>query len=89
MRTVYKFNIPRTGKEPVMMPVGAGILKVGIQNGSVYCWADVGTDLELEPRLFRIYGTGFEIPKNARHIGTLFEELFVWHVYEEFYVDKT
>lgn len=39
---------------------------------------------ELETRYFAIYGTGWEMDlDNSKYIGTVLDNIFVWHIYEE------
>jgi len=77
MKTVYKFP-----SGDIQIPKGAKVLTAGIQLGKVVLWAEVDTEQVLEHRTFHVYGTGHLIPDNACYITTLFENRFVWHVYE-------
>jgi hypothetical protein len=78
MKTIYKYNL----SQPVHMPLGSTIVKVGIQNGQCCIWALVDTDAPVEERRFVVVGTGSEIDDNMVYVGTMFEEPFVWHVME-------
>jgi len=77
MITIYKYPI---GK--VSMPKGAKVLTVDVKVGEFYLWAEVDTDAPLEEREFHVYGTGYPLPDNRCYIATVFENVFVWHVYE-------
>lgn len=90
MRRVYKF--PLVTKDAayemgVTIPVGLSRgfkpLRVEMQDGDFYLWAEVDPDA---PRIVvEVYliPTGFEIPKGADYLNTVFEDdrPFVWHFY--------
>ena len=78
MKTIYKYNL----SQPVHMPWGSTVVKVGIQNGQCCIWALVDTNAPVEERRFVVVGTGSEIDDNMVYVGTMFEEPFVWHVVE-------
>jgi hypothetical protein len=69
------------------MPVGARIVRVGIQHGEYKLWAQVDADTyKLETRVFVIVATGYPVPDHAVYVGTIFDDeqaTHVWHVYEE------
>ena len=78
MKTIYKYPVGE-----IQIPLGAKILTAGAQNGDFYLWAEVDTDQVLEHRTFERFGTGWEMPnKNICYIATVFEDPFVWHIYE-------
>ena len=77
MKTIYKYD---TGH--IQLPKGAKILKAGMQGGEVKIWAEVDSSQPTEERRVFVYGTGHLIPENACYIDTVFDTLFVWHVYE-------
>jgi hypothetical protein len=77
MKTVYKYPVGE-----VQIPRGAKVLTANMQGDKVVLWAEVDTDEVLEHRTFHVYGTGHVIPDNACYIATVFEGVFVWHVYE-------
>jgi hypothetical protein len=68
----------------IMMPKGAKILTVQMQNDTPYMWAIVDVDAELEERVFEIHGTGHNIRNIDEHeyIGTYIDNPFVWHLFE-------
>jgi hypothetical protein len=78
MKTIYKYTLD----EPVRMPKGATVVQVGIQDGLYCIWAVVDTDVPVEERRFVVVGTGRELNDNMVHVGTVFENPFVWHIME-------
>ncbi len=83
MRTVWKFPIEITDVQEIEIPKGAKIIFVGAQRGFYPCiWAEVDSDNKKEKIPIYVVGTGNPIPKKAvTHIGSFFQESFVWHIY--------
>lgn len=89
MRVVYKYDLlgPNVGGTQIIpMPVGAEILKVGVQGHGPVIWALIDVGHMDEPRTFTVVGTGHQsdLLEGATYIGT-FEELggaLVWHLFE-------
>lgn len=94
--TIWKFPL-FTGREPVVdvqMPVGAEIVRFGIQyvagdctkpeqrQGHPTVWALVDDQAALETRRFGVVGTGHPLPDGAIYIDSYDAEPFVWHVVE-------
>lgn len=94
MKTVHKFPLAFDGNfsAALAMPVGArtvlfdvqfsGAMGEGPRMGIPTLWALVDTEAELEPRQFRVFGTGHAVPPGAQHVGSYQAEPFVWHVFE-------
>ena len=85
MRTIYKYPLEGTDEQIVLMPRGAEILCVQVQNGIPCLWADISTEnaQEREKRYIRIIGTGHELPKAVmKYIGTFQMGALVFHVFE-------
>lgn len=56
---------------------------VGLQGDAPMVWVETETD-DLTPVQwwFGCYGTGWDIPQEAKHMGTLVDPAgFVWHYY--------
>lgn len=90
MKRVYKYPLDIQDEVIVMMPKGARVLSVQVQNGRPCLWAAVDpTEMELEKRLFRIAETGHPIHDNVvdGFIGTiqLYDGRLVFHVFEAKY----
>lgn len=93
MRQIWKFPLnvmPDDGTTEIAMPEGAQIIHfepllsgdLSAPNYHPTVWAIVDSDSPLETRRFRIFGTGHPLPRAARHVGTYFESVFVWHIFE-------
>jgi len=84
MRVIWKFPIRmQSDAFIVSLPENASILHVEEQGGVGTFWALVDPDANREKAVFRIYGTGQEIPDDCRYIGT-FTQLraaLVWHLF--------
>lgn len=87
MKMVYTYPLDIQDEVIVMMPKGARVLSVQVQNGRPCLWAAVDpTEMELEKRMFRIAGTGHPICDDVvdGFIGTiqLYNGKLVFHVFE-------
>lgn len=87
MRSIWKFPLGVALDDKaaeVTMPEGAQIAHFGVVPGvgEPTVWALVDSDNPPEVRRFQIFGTGHPLPRGARHVGTYFDEPFVWHVFE-------
>lgn len=47
----------------------------------VCLWAESGVQAP-KARTFEVFGTGHDVPGTAKHIATVHDGIFVWHVYE-------
>lgn len=86
MKKIWKYHIPDHSFLELNLGVGARPVKVGMQYNKVVIWIEF-EDLvvtESEYRVFKAFPTGGEIPSNAKHIDTIFDSGYVWHVYEIF-----
>lgn len=80
----YKLEVDTTG---IAMPIGADILALQVQYGEPCIWALVDPNAPTEQRIFKVFGTGHEVPvdsESLNYIGTfqLLEGQFVGHVFE-------
>ena len=55
---------------------------VGIQNGVFCVWALGDTEDPMVERSFTVVGTGWELDEFHIHLGTVFQDAFVWHIME-------
>ena len=88
MKTIYKYTLTGLDKGRLELPVGAEILTVQEQRGMVCLWAIVEPKAKKETRVFKIFGTGHDIPDNpGKYINTFMTDggAFVWHVFEDFF----
>lgn len=87
MYSVWKFNINRDNK--LALPVGAKVLSAGVQDSNFFIWAQIDTtEKEIEYRIFKIYGTGWDIENidTLKFINTVYLNRMVFHVFED--IDK-
>jgi len=83
MKTIYKYPIHEFGTQTIVMPVGAQILDVQMQNGNPQIWAMVEEPKEVENREFTLVGTGSPImEEDLTYIATFQVGVFVWHLFE-------
>lgn len=81
MKTIWKYPIAET----IEMPIGSRIIKVDYDPmGELCLWAIVDPKKdEIIERQFKIMGTGFPYnEKEWMYIDTVFENPFVWHIFE-------
>ena len=86
MRKVYKYQLDVVREQSLVMPYGAKIIALHMQNDVPTLWAvvDVDTDMR-QAREFAIVGTGHApVEDNYKFIGTVceFNRPLVWHVFE-------
>lgn len=84
MRTVYKYPFVVADEFELLLPQGAEILHVAVQNHKPQLWALVDTDRPGETRRFAVRGTGHPVEDDLRHLGSflLYDDTFVGHLFE-------
>lgn len=87
MKRILKYTLHDHGATIIPLPVGAVVLHVADQQGSVQMWVQCETDnaSQLEGRKFITLYTGFdEVPGRAVFIGTALSSggSIVTHVFE-------
>jgi len=66
-----------------IFPVGTNITTLQIQGNHAVIWYDFDmNEKTMQRRDFAWFWTGWELPDNARHIGTLQDDEDIWHLYE-------
>lgn len=85
MHKIYKYPIKLQSENHIELPVGAEILHIGVQDGTIYIWTLFNTEIqETEIRKIHAIGTGFPFNKgNKKHLTTVLMSRFVWHIFEE------
>ena len=88
MYSIWKYHMPLEDDFIIEMPKDSVILDIQSQDEKPTMWVLVETDVELEKRYFRMFGTGHKLNtvSGLVHKGTfqMFKGDFVWHVFEEF-----
>lgn len=90
MTTIYKYKLSVTEEQTLLIPKGARILCVKLQNGEPHIWAIVNTGEELESRTFEIVGTGNTMKERSMFSRVYIDTFqspnllnwFVGHVFE-------
>ena len=85
MRQVWKF--PINDADFIEVPEGGRVVHVALQEHSkqICVWIEVDpSTTEIRQRRFRVYGTGWDVPDDAHHVGSILVSggALVWHVYE-------
>lgn len=88
MKTIWKFKL--SGETcNTLMPIGAKILTVAMQDGSPHVWALVDPENSSSTRKIIVVGTGHSIKDYGSrvtlpgYVGTYFDRGLVFHVFEE------
>ena len=82
--TIYKYTID-SSTEYISMPKNAKILDIQYQKSILTLWALVNPDNKQELRVFKIYGTGWDITnlESLNYLKTVQDmNNLVWHVFE-------
>lgn len=85
MQKIYKYPLPICDLHTIALPVGAKILSVGVQAETPCIWALVDVSAKVEPRHFRLYGTGHPFGEQKQtFIGTVLMAggALVFHLFE-------
>lgn len=86
-KSIWKFVIGEIDMcKSILAPENAEELSVQWQSDiGIVVWAMCDTEARKEPRVYRVVGTGWEIPSDARrYIGTVQAPGgLVWHVFRE------
>lgn len=62
MKVIYKYRLPFQEVSQVTLPQDATIIRIAGENGAIWIWAIVDTDLPLEDRTFHLFKTGGQMP---------------------------
>ena len=80
-KTVWKFPLA-PGRGTIQLPLFSTILHVDLDPDNAIClWAEVFPDNAKRTRTFDVLGTGHAVPSNAKHVGSVRDAPFMWHVY--------
>jgi hypothetical protein len=82
MKTIYKYPLMLAGVQHVVMPHGASLMSVQVQNNSICLWAYIETDNHPKTRRVLIVGTGHEVPPHLKFVGTVQHGAYVWHIFD-------
>ena len=84
MKTIWKYALDLRDEQSPLIPRGAELLSVHMQDGTPTVWALVDPKAERVPREIAIRGTGNPalLPDAARFLGTVLDRAYVWHVFD-------
>lgn len=85
METIFKYPLSTNSETELELPKLAEILRIDVQNNSIFLWAKVDPDAEKELRVFEVFGTGHTMPDFERKfINTFFVQggTYVFHAFE-------
>lgn len=84
MKTIHKFELPRTDAFSLSLPRDARFLDIQIQHAEPKMWFLLDPDADDVTRRFVIVTTGSEIPEVERltYLGTFQVVLYVFHLFE-------
>lgn len=81
-KIIYKYTLNHSGATELMLPYGAEVLAVLVQDHELRLWALVTPENDPVKVRFKVFGTGWEIPPEPMvHVGTAQTGPFVWHVF--------
>lgn len=81
-RAIWKFPVPVIpGKFSLNLPFGK-VLLVQEQNNTLMLWTEVQPGWPDDIRWFEWFGTGHKIPDGVKHVASVQQPPFVWHLYE-------
>jgi hypothetical protein len=88
MKRIFKYEFAIDDDVIVHLPVNAEILTIGSQGDIPCIWAIINTKQELEPRHFKIFGTGHPMPDTITRTHEFRATLqlsggLVFHVFEQ------
>lgn len=83
MKRVLKWRVP---VDDASHEIGGGrVVHVDIQDGyieTVYVWTEEDDKHPFPAKFARVFGTGQDLGRAHRHLGSVSAGPFVWHVYE-------
>lgn len=81
MTQIWKFDL-RHGEQRISAPGLGKALFFAIQGTKVRVWCKVRPGEPDRERIFYVVGTGSPIPPNGRHVGSLQDGSYVWHLFQ-------
>ena len=81
-KVIWKFPFGLTSDIAIEMPVGAEVVAVGQQGVRGCLWAICDPSAGIWMREFTMVGTGMAYDDDLVHVGTWFDDSYVWHLLE-------
>ena len=84
MRTIWKYPLDMRGWNRVPIGPDAKVVLAAIDpaSGAPAIWVDLDPDTDRGERQFAVIGTGHDIEPGAKHVGSMIDRSFVWHIFE-------
>lgn len=86
MLTIHKYRIDNGVDYYLTLRKDAKFVMAGVDGIDAYClWFLINIENETETRVFRIFLTGAEIPKDYQYLQSFsqYEAQYIWHVFEK------
>lgn len=85
-QTIWKLELSGITKQKLMLPIGAKILTVQVQNNCPCIWFLCNPENDKEERFLEVYGTGHDIQLHTEidryYLATFQIGSLVFHVFE-------
>lgn len=86
MKTIHKFTVPIMDSFKIMLPKKHKFLNVEKKsNSELFVWFELDPNHPEEEQEFYIFGTGFNLDsvrRNKKHLGSTWDGIYAWHLYE-------
>ena len=80
-RRIIELSLPNTEHATLEIPLNTTFLGVSLFRQKLRIWALVDENEEKHTHIVSSYLTGFEVPSQSKHIGTINERGYVYHVF--------
>jgi hypothetical protein len=72
-KSVYKYTLESkyADVQIIHMPKGFNIVHLAMQGDDICFWAEIDREEQTEAEAFLVLGTGWDIPVDAVHVGTV------------------
>jgi hypothetical protein len=84
-KTIWKYPLELQDEQMIEVPVNSEYLHVALQDGVITLWVLVNPTYPKVGKIISIFGTGRTVSvcyKKSQHIGTIFQGVFVWHIFD-------
>lgn len=80
---IYKYPLDLADQQTISMPEGAEMLSIGQSRDQIILWVMADPAAALRDYVFRIVGTGNEVPDGLQYLGTVQQSTYAWHIFLE------
>lgn len=82
MYRIYRYALGADGRSHSFNLYGNVLHVHSRMKGTVEFWAEFQENAPGVPRTFQVFGTGHDIPEDAKYVGTAMDHPYVWHLFE-------